>query len=89
MEVKTLAAMPIAKVDEASRTVIGVVYKASKAVGEDGKPVDKSTIDTHGNWATEAEVKRHAIISIKSCKTKSWLEKSVLTSSTMKRPVMA
>ena len=53
MEVKTLAAMPIAKVDEASRTVIGVVYKASKAVGEDGKPVDKSTIDTHGNWATE------------------------------------
>ena len=66
MEVKTLAAMPIAKVDEASRTVIGVVYKASKAVGEDGKPVDKSTIDTHGNWR----------------------ERSVLTSSTMKRPVM-
>ena len=58
MEIKTLASMPIAKVDETSRTVIGVVYKASKTIGEDGKPVDKSTIDTHGNWATEAEVKK-------------------------------
>ena len=58
MEVKTLATMPIAKVDEVNRTVIGVVYKASKEIGEDGKPVDKSTVDTHGNWATEAEVKK-------------------------------
>lgn len=58
MEIKTLADMPIAKVDEANQTVIGVVYKASKAIGADGKPVDKSTIDTHGNWATETEVKK-------------------------------
>lgn len=53
-----MATMPIAKVDEVNRTVIGVVYKASKEMGADGKLVDKSTVDTHGNWATEAEVKK-------------------------------
>lgn len=58
MKIKTLSAMPIAKIDESDRTVIGVVYKAAKEIGEDGKPKDKSTIDTHGNWATEAEVKK-------------------------------
>lgn len=58
MEIKTLASVPIAKIDETTRTVVGVVYKASKEIGPDGKPADRSTIDTHGNWATEVEVKK-------------------------------
>lgn len=56
--IKTLAAMPIAKVDNDTRTIIGVVYKATKELDESGKPKDKSTVDTHGNWATEEEVKK-------------------------------
>lgn len=58
MQFRTLITMPIEKVDELNRTVIGVVYKASKELGKDGKPIDKSTIDTHGNWANEVEVKK-------------------------------
>lgn len=48
--------MPIAKVDSQSRTIIGVVYKASKTFDANGKPLD--SIDSHGNWATEEEVKK-------------------------------
>lgn len=48
--------MPIAKIDSSSRTIIGVVYKASKMFDANGKPLD--TIDSHGNWATEEEVKK-------------------------------
>lgn len=48
--------MPIAKVDSSSRMIIGVVYKASKMFDANGKPLD--AIDSHGNWATEEEVKK-------------------------------
>lgn len=48
--------MPIAKVDAGTRTVIGVVYKASKVFDDKGKPLD--AVDSHGNWATEEEVKK-------------------------------
>lgn len=58
MEVQTLISMPIAKVDTTNRTILGVVYKAAKEFGEDGRPKNKETIDTHGNWATEEEVKK-------------------------------
>ncbi len=58
MEIKTFVTMPITKVDDSDRIIIGIVYKATKEIGEDGKPKDKETIDTHGNWATEAEVKK-------------------------------
>lgn len=55
---KMTSVVPISKVDDANRTIIGVVYKAAKDFDEKGKPKDKATIDTHGNWATEAEVKK-------------------------------
>lgn len=56
--VQTLVTMPISKVDNENRTIVGVVYKASKEFDENGKPKDKSTIDTDGNWATEDEIKK-------------------------------
>ena len=48
--------MPISKIDNEERIVYGVVYKASKAFDENGKPTD--FVDTDHNWATEAEVKK-------------------------------
>lgn len=56
--IKTVASVPIQKVDAENRTIIGVVYKATKELDENGKPKSKDTVDTHGNWATEAEVKK-------------------------------
>jgi len=55
--IETMATVPIQKIDKENRTIIGVVYKASQ-VDKKGKPIDKSTVDTHGNWATEEEVKK-------------------------------
>lgn len=54
--IMTNTVMPIAKVDSATKTVIGVVYKASKLFDVNGKPLDH--MDAHGNWATEEEVKK-------------------------------
>lgn len=48
--------MPIAKIDNESRIIYGVVYKASKEFDENGKPLDYE--DTQGNWATVEEVKK-------------------------------
>lgn len=51
-----LCTMPIAKIDDSTRVVIGVVYKASKKFDDKGKALDN--LDTHGNWAKEEEVKK-------------------------------
>ncbi|MEG1433046.1 XkdF-like putative serine protease domain-containing protein [Eubacterium sp.] len=48
--------IPISKVSEDDHVVYGVVYKASKEFGEDGKPVDN--VDTDGNWMSEGTVKK-------------------------------
>lgn len=48
--------MPIAKIDDDSHMVYGVVYKASKQFDEKGQPLDY--VDSHGNWATADEVKK-------------------------------
>lgn len=48
--------MPIAKVDDSTRIIIGIVYKAAKKFDEKGNAIDN--IDTHGNWAKEEEIKK-------------------------------
>jgi hypothetical protein len=56
VEIRKAIEMPIAKVDKESRTIYGVVYKASKEFDDTGQPTDYE--DTQGNWAKADEVKK-------------------------------